>query len=239
MSVNITMNDFYTFVITSTINTDHGKFSPPERFNQTLETIESIRTKVPNSVIVFADNSLHHMPEDVVSLLKSKVNLYIDYKHNLFSKFINGDIQSAMHKGVGEMMIFEQVMFAIRENNLIGKRIFKISGRYRLSDTFDITQYDNVDYVGKYIFKPVTWAYSKDNFANVEHRVFLETRLWSFCGSLFNEYEQLIQECFNYMLVHSENLEVTNHTIIPHDKVIQLNEMNVEGYFGSGAFIKD
>ena len=233
------MNDFYTFIITSTINTNHGAFSPPERFNQTLETIQSIRQKVPNSMIVFADNSIHPMPEDAVLILKSQVDLYVDYKHNLFSKFINSDIQSAMHKGVGEMMIFEQVMLSIRQNNLIGKRIFKISGRYKLSDTFDISEYDNINYTGKYIFKPVAWAYSKDEFVTTEHRIFFETRLWSFCGSLFDEYEQLIQECFNYMISNKENLEVTNYNIIPHDKVIQLQQMHVEGNFGSGAFIKD
>ena len=84
------------------------------------------------------------------------------------------------------------------KSDLIGKRVFKLSGRYRLAESFDISFYDNPDLAGKYAFKINEWDVSTDNFRTDRRRVvYFETRLYSFCGSLFYEYAEIVKANFH------------------------------------------
>jgi hypothetical protein len=227
-------NDFYTFIVTSTIDTPHGVFSVEERYNQTLDTFKSIRKHVPNAKIVFIDNSSTPLfsrisnpecySEKFRIEMEELVDLWCPVLPNLFTIYSNG-INS---KGLGELYMMYEAVKLIEENKLIGKRIFKLSGRYKLTDTFDLTEYDN--YVGKYTFKINPWDMSNDNWVTKETVIYFETRLWSFCRSQFNDVKYLLPHILHYMLTVDHNYEKTLHAILPHENVIELTEAHVEGH---------
>ena len=104
------MNDFYTFIITSTINTKKltgvNVFDSDNRFIETLKTIESIRKKVPNSKIVFIDNSSEPLSDKQTSYIEKHVDLFHQIEHNIFTLFVN-DIGS---KGMGEAYIMYKAL---------------------------------------------------------------------------------------------------------------------------------
>jgi len=237
------MNDFYTFIITSTINTKKltgvNVFDSDNRFVETLKTIESIRKKVPNSKIVFIDNSSDPLSDKQTSCIEKHVDLFHQIEHNIFTLFVN-DIGS---KGMGEAYIMYKALELIEQHNLLGKRVFKITGRYYLAESFDISYYDEPELIGKYAHKINQWDVSKDNFVNHRERVvYFETRLWSFCSSLFDDYRILLQQIFK-LIVSSIgepmcNLEMSHWQLTPRDKVFEVETIHVEGHTADNGLYK-
>lgn len=221
-------------MVPCTVNTVHGIFNPTERFAQLLETFPSIRKKVPNSKIVFIDNSLEPLTLTQRSLIESQVDVFIQYQHNLFSTLVN---TNGLHRGLGELLMYEKALIAMKENNIIGKRIFKITGRYQLADTFDIQAYDNPILKSKYTFKVNTWRLNMDTTPKDEK--FFETRFWSLCHTLYDEYLITMQHIFENIMANLHCIEMANYQCIPHDKIIPIQKLHIFGYLSDGALIED
>jgi hypothetical protein len=121
----------HLFVVTSIIFIDRNKtvFSPQERYTQTLETIKSIREKVPNSLIIIVESSPSNSPE----ITFPNVDVY---------KVSNPDyiLQLPQSSGEAAMLLdfFESEKFKkiISENKI--DYIHKLSGRYTLSGMFSL-----------------------------------------------------------------------------------------------------
>lgn len=135
-------------VITSVIKTHpsplhyapRSVFSEQERYEQTLRTIESCN-KIPDSSIVFFETSdLGQTYEDAI---RSKVNTYINSKNvaevrNLIDSPKKGQPEAAQIK-----YGLEQINWRTYDN------LFKISGRYWLSDDFKYQNYYNDENIFK------------------------------------------------------------------------------------------
>lgn len=229
------MNDFYTFIILSTLNTKLSKFSEIERYIQTLDTILSIRKMVPNSKIVFLDNSLEPISQDKKIVIKNLVEKYIDFNNSLFSSYINSNI-TQKNKGLNELLMLEQAIQNLNTENLIGKRIFKISARYRLSDKFKISDYENDSYKGKIISKNTTWIFNEGE--GMFSKVFFETVMWSFCSTQIEEVKKYLQKTFDNMMISGENIETSINSVIPVDKRILFSTLHVFGYMTNGDYVE-
>lgn len=237
------MNDFYTFIITSTVNAliqeRINVYNNKIRFEQTLETLKSIREKVSLVKIIFIDNSLIPLTQEQKDQILPFVDYFEQMEHNLFTIFCN-EIGS---KGLGEIYMMERALKIIEDNNLIGKRIFKITARYKLADSFDISFYESPELYFKYAHKVNQWDVSLDNFTNHRERVvYFETRLWSFCYTLLQEYKQILKIIFKIMIENYGkpmcNLEMCHWKIIPHKKLYELEHAHVEGYTADNGIYK-
>jgi len=237
------MSDFYTFIVTSTINaTIQGGvnvYGAANRFEETLKTFDSIRKKIPNVRIISIDNSTIPLTEEQKEIIKSKVDIFHIIDHNVFTLFVN-QIGS---KGMGETYIMYEALRIIQENNLLGKRVFKITGRYLLADSFDISFYEKSELIGKYAHKINQWDVSTDNFVNHRERVvYFETRLWSFCWTLFDNYKELVQTLFYTQVTNIGqpmcNLEMCHWQHTPRDKLYEIETMHVEGYTADNGLYK-
>jgi putative sugar O-methyltransferase len=130
------------FLIGSTIQTDNTKplnysavrsvFSAEERFQQTLFSIESIRLRLPHAVIFVADNS-ETLPENYLVTLKNKA----DYVYRCYSQATT----SSLYKGQGESECLQSALKEIERLQLSYDYLFKLSGRYYLTETFDLQSY--------------------------------------------------------------------------------------------------
>lgn len=224
------MNDFYTFIVCSTINAETGTVENKKRFEETIETLDSIKRKVENVRIVFVDNSLIPLTDVQKQILESKSDICDYIQPNLFISFTNG----VGSKGMGEAYLLFHSLLLLEKYDLIGKRIFKLSARYKLADSFDIMTYDNTDLYGKYCFRINDWDVSLDNFVNHRETItYFETRLFSFCHTLFYEYADIIKSCFMTMIQQFGkpmcNWERCHYTYIPHEKVLDMKPIHVEG----------
>jgi len=142
------------FIIGSTIVTDNTKplsysnvrsiFSAEERFKQTLYSIESIKTRLPNAYVMIADNS-ETFPDTYMDMLKTKAN----HVYRCYSP----ETTSSIYKAKGEAGCLLSALEEVKRLKLSYDYMFKLSGRYYLTDRFDLNNYLNgQDKVG--FFKP-------------------------------------------------------------------------------------
>ena len=108
-------------------------YNKQQRFEQTLITIESL-SKINAKKILFIEAS--NIPEYELELI-SKVDIYKNiYKNDHIKKIIDGP-----HKSIGESL---SVLEGINGVDLsLYDNIYKISGRYYLTDKFDYHLWNN------------------------------------------------------------------------------------------------
>lgn len=220
-----------TFLVTSAVNSVHSTFTPDERFRQTIETIESIRVRAPGSQIIFGDTSTIPLTSSQVAILSNIVDHYVDINVSLFTRYVN---LIGKNKGLNELMAYEKMLDYAADKGCIGHRIFKLSGRYRLSPDFNQAEYYKPHYYGKYCFRITPWVYNEG--AGEFLKYFYNTALWSMCYSLVEDYRGLLQKIFNWMLTTGENIEMAHNAHIPKEKLVVLSSTGGEGYITNGEW---
>lgn len=128
------------FIITSVIHTDktsgwsycpvRSYYSDEERFRDTLKTIQSIRQYLKGAYIVLLEGS--KLTEEEEKKLKESVDCFLDYSND---PFIVEKVNS-QKKGQGETWKMMKFLVDNKDTLKQYRRIFKISGRYWLTDTF-------------------------------------------------------------------------------------------------------
>jgi hypothetical protein len=227
------MQNFNTFFVLSNINTVHTKFSPDQRFIQTIETFESILDRAPGSKVVFTDNSENPLTPQQISIISRYCDLVVEAERNLYTRHVN---TLGKNKGINELLVYQQTLAATIKNNLVGRRIFKISGRYKLTGDFNILEYNKPQYYGKYAFKIVPWVYNEGNGNFVKH--FFNTALWSMCSTLVEHYNDLMYTMFNYMLTTGENIEMAHNKYITADRLHLVSTLGGDGFITNGEYTK-
>lgn len=226
------MYEHYTFLMISTINSTYGTIDLDTRFQQTLEAIDSVNRKVPGCKILFVDNSNITIKDEWRQIIESKVTVFHQLEHNLFSLVNN------IHKmkSASETNMMFRAFDLLRQHNLLGKRIFKLSGRYKLADSFDISFYDNPAFDNKYTFLVKQWASTYDNWLTKRMVMRLETALISFTPFLIDEFQSVLPGVLWQTLKTDDCIEEALFEYIPHDKIAPLNVVHVEGFKAEGGF---
>ena len=107
-------------------------FSQEERFLQKLETIRSVRAKIPNNYIVHLECS--DLSYEYESVIRELVDEYINYNDNrVVSKAVKGPF-----KGLGESTT---ILEYIKGMNVMCENLWKISGRYVINGKFDLLKF--------------------------------------------------------------------------------------------------
>lgn len=224
-------NDFYTFMIIGTINCTYGIFSPEDRFLHTLEAIDSVKRKVPDAKILLIDNSNEPIDEDWKKTIESKVDVFHQIQHNLFSLVANLD----QKKSPAEVNMMWIGFDLLKKHNLVGKRIFKLSGRYRVSDTFDITEYEKPEYDGKYTFSAIKISYTLDDWQNRREVMWLQTGLISFTPNLLDEFQNMMLSVLRHFdLDRGLCIEESLFQHVPHQKIKAVDKEHAEGLKADG-----
>ena len=226
-SMNI-IPDKNLFIVTSALRPSIGIFDPVARLQQTLETVQSIRAKIPDSLIIITDASVEEVPEEDVAKLSRWCNGFISWSNDEQIQYFS----SHGHKSVAESLLLLKTIVTLKRNPSVSKmlnsvkRIFKISGRYRLNEKFDISDYADDKLYGKYIFKKrmPSWCGRES---------LLVTRLWSMCPSLIDDYIAALPNIIN--AIRSENID-TEHAhfeCLNKEHLVEFDYVYVEGQVAS------
>ena len=229
-------------LLTSALYTNYGIYDPKERIQQTLETAQSAKKYIPDAVVVLVDNSkvdVLNEDSDEFNELLDTVDYYLDNCEDpdieLFHRTCdNYDIGKnamealGMTKALRHMLADEDMQKELKDCH----RIFKLSGRYRITDQFDIKKFDNENTKDKYVFKQSqpSWINPEDTGVNT----LLQTRLWSFTPSLLEDTSEMYKNIIETMLkLFNEQKYIDNEhamsKFIPKDKLVELETVGLEG----------
>ena len=189
------------FCAISAVGNDYGIFSYSERLKQLKGTIQSIRTRVPTADIVLVDASEDPLPKVDVHELTAMVNRVILLSDDMYIDFLKHNSKDPSpnkfeKKSVGEMRAMSAFLKYLQESHVEYDRVFKLSGRYQLSDKFCLDSYRNR--VGRCVFLEKEDWYGEHVFT---------LRLWSFD---YRDLDKMI-ELFERMQRHTYTLVAQTH----------------------------
>lgn len=229
-------------LITSALYTNYGIYSTKERIQQTLETTRSAKKYIPGAVVILVDNSKVEVQADdsaEFNELLDLVDWYIDnsddqdiqYFHNNIANYdIGKNAMEAM--GLFKSLNYINESVELKAEVESADRVFKLSGRYQVTDKFDIENFYNNTTKGKYVFKQAQPAWISP--ADTGVTTMLQTRLWSFSPDLLAATIQLYQQIISNMLETFRNQKYidSEHSMskfIPKDLLVELETVGVMG----------
>lgn len=215
------------FIVTSCLIPAIGVFNEEQRLNQTLQTIDSIRRKSPESIVILSDVSIRPLDSNYDELI-SKVDLFL----NLSSVDFLLQLTKNGMKSHGECIMTKVVLNYLLENpNILTdvKRIFKITGRLQLDDGFNMEKYETLS--GKYVFKKCIPTWMTNPVHGATH-VF-DTRLWSMCTTLIETHNKALENVFP--LLNSIDLEHAYYACLDKEKIVEFEKVHCRGQVASNG----
>jgi hypothetical protein len=229
-------------LLTSALYTNYGIYTPEQRIQQTLDTAKSAKKYIPGAVVVLVDNSkpdVQNDDSDAINELIDLVDYYIDNSDDAdiqyFHKNVtNYDIGKNAMEALG---IMKALTYIATDKDIMNEvtastRIFKLSGRYQVTDKFDIKTFDNKNTKGKYVFKRAQPSWIPQEQTGVT--TLLQTRLWSFTPDLFadtiNMYKSIIENMIaTYNKGHYIDNEHSMAKFLPKDKLVEVDTVGLQG----------
>ena len=229
-------------LLTSAVYTNYGIYDPTQRISQTLETAKSAKKYIPGAVIILVDNSKVDVQNDTSAEFEELIDLvdyYVDNSDDDDIKYFHNNVQNYdIGKNAMEALGLMKALTYINSDADMMKvvananRIFKLSGRYQVTDKFDITKFDNANTKDKYVFKrsQPSWINPDDTGVNT----LLQKRLWSFTPSLLADTVTMYNKIIETMVgLFNQNKYIDNEhamsKFIPKDKLVELETVGLMG----------
>lgn len=240
------MNYKFLFLVGSSLEhfdeKNYSRYSTEQRFYQTLDTIESIRTKVPNAYICLFECSHKPILNEYKKVLQEKVDLFLEFYEDEGLKIIYENLNAnsslfTFGKSLLETRGLLCALYYLKQNQSFTdvQRVFKLTGRYSLNEDFEIQDYESKILENHYVAK--TFEYPEienDIMDDVVYKNFyafcykskgsIVTGLWSFDRTLFMETIEALEKSFIYM---EKMINVTTGIDIEHSLYYYLNKKKI------------
>jgi hypothetical protein len=236
----------YGVFITSAANAKFSKYSPEERVEQTLKTVESVRKYIPNAVICMTDCSVPGIDKATQNALTADVDNFVNLSKDPNVNWIQENIQHQdTVKNLTELVVVSKFFKVAAEHKWFNgcDRVFKVSGRYWLTDKFDITRYEQEDAKGKYVVsKKMLSQFPK---SVTEQTLQYMLRVYSFDTALISDFSERLSVMTSYMQdrVNAGGYIDIEHLFckfLPKDKVLEIARTGVAGNIApNGQFIEN
>ena len=225
----------YGVLITSAINAKFSIYSPEERLAQTLETISSVRKRIPNAVVCLTDCSRPGISDDVMKQLSQQVDYFLDFSadENVVWIHDNIEIQDVV-KNLTELNVVHSFFETAQQEGWFDgcDRIFKVSGRYTLTDKFNTRDYEN-DIVGdKYVVSKRMLSQFVPGVTGVDQQHML--RVYSFGANRIAEFILLLEDMTEHMQDRVNaggyiDIEHLWYKFLPKADVVEFDRTGVKG----------
>lgn len=207
-------------VITSVVNPSplsQNVFTPKQRFEQLLDSVRSVRAKIPDAFIVIVEGS-RYTNEQYLALEQAGANhVFFTHPHDK----LRGESLSLY--AFFKSDTFEKIRTT---SQLLS--INKLSGRYRLLDDFRF-HYDGEMCVCK-IIQP------QDSYSG---QAMLLTRFYSLPAKYLDDYIEGLRKCCEYIHINMEH-SFYLHRALPIDKINPNQKINVGGCIApNGEWVED
>jgi len=223
------------FFINSALNVKQlSIFNNEDRFNQTMETLHSIDKHCPNNAKFIFDGSAYPVEDDYLSQIASLDNTwFIDMGNHDGVKLLsmNGLRSQA------ECYSFMGFLDWFRLQSFKSKRIYKLSGRYTLTDNFVL---DDPSYKDAFVFADAldSWMpqeVQKKTLANKLYRL----RLWHMDYNLLDTFDEVLPQIFKDCTDYGIDVEHSYYKNLHKYKVVEVEKIGVKGIIAPSGEIID
>ena len=195
-------------------------FSHEQRYEQSLQTIISVRNKISNSYIIFIEGT--KIPE----YMEENISKNVDYYFNVSNIEWVYNCVNGLYKGQAEiasiLAYFKSPHYDTYNHTF--NSISKISGRYRLCTNF------NFDYIEDSIILHIV-----NNNPHHYSNIWMSTMFYTIPKKLYIDFIKILEECFNH---EETNKGVAIEHILPlcivknNIKTVHKQKLLVEGEYG-------
>jgi hypothetical protein len=196
-------------------------FSNTERYEQTIDTLKSIDKYCPDSLKCVVDVSYTAPEQFKIDELIKLGAVYINGAQNEMVRRYS----EAGYRSLGETYAILIALKFIEENSITAKRIYKMCGRYTLTDDF---KYDVEEQKDSYVFLPPRFEPELGNI--------LETRLWHLDFSLIENFKIKINKILEDLLNGCNCIELSFYHNLHTEKITYVTPIGLEGklaFFGN------
>lgn len=233
----------FLFLVGSAVNhfneDNLSAFKAEERFKQTLDTLQSIRDKVPDAYILIYEASETSIKQEYKDKFIEQSDLFIEcgddpYMKSLYENLHRDPNKFTFVKSMLECRCLQIVLNHMMEHNIFNNatRVFKLSGRYKLNEYFDIEDYKTRFLTNKYVMKYYDYEERFKDIDNIYSLLYgckgsIVTGLWSFDRFLFNDIFNVLNRSFEYMeraiqLTAGIDIEHSFYHFIDRDKILNV-----------------
>jgi hypothetical protein len=237
----------HAFIVTSAINSKFGVYTPAERLEQTIDTIRSIRTRIPDAKIVVMECCGTPPTEEQEAQLTAACDVFIDYSRNADVQDMYDNDNWDVVKNGTEIMVFGRVLTDLQNRNWFAEnaidRVHKMSGRYVLNDLFDPDTYDQLELADRIIIGPKHKSQFPIEITTVPLQYM--ARLWSWPTDRLDEVISVYEDSFLFFAERLTNggyvdIEHVLYKFLNPDHVHEIQNLGVEGSIApTGQAIKN
>jgi len=244
---------WHTVLVTSALFSNYGIYDPKQRIAQTISTVNSVKKYLPNSTIILIDNSTtaissaNDSESELLDQLEELVDYWIDNSDDTDIQHFHANVQNydvgknsmealGFHKALTHISEDPEIMELINNSN----RIFKLSGRYELTNKFDVDTFNNKNTIGKYVFKVAqpSWIDPADTGVTKLY----QTRLWSFTPDLYKETIELFALILKNMFdTYNANkyidMEHSMAKFLPAEQLVEVPVVGLKGNIAPNGMI--
>lgn len=198
-------------------------YSNEERFEQTIKTLDSIDEYCPNNKVFIFDSSPEMPNEEYIKQLNSR-GVSFFYSGN------NPDVRDFSLRGyrsVAECITFISFLDWFKQQNFVSKRIYKISGRYRLNSAF--VQNDDA-FRDSFVFSKALDSWMPEDrrrFTKVDK--LFRLRFWHMDYNLLDAFQKELYNILNDCMVFGIDVEHSYYKNLHTYKIIELDKIGVCG----------
>ena len=225
----------HCFVVTSAVNSKFGVYSPAARLQQTLTTLTSIKSYIPDAKIIVMECTGTPLTESQSDLLEERSDLLIDYSTDaevqaIYNSTDNWDIV----KNSTEILCFGKTLrLCLDDGDFDGcDRIHKMSGRYILTDKFNESLPLYTEHKDRIIIGEKYKSQFPLELTGIELQYM--ARLWSWPANITERIVKVYEDSLNYIAERVANngyadIEHVLYKFLPADLVTELPVLGVEG----------
>ena len=221
--------------MTSAVNSKFGVYSPAARLQQTLTTITSIKSYIPDAKIIVMECTGTPLTDSQSDLLEERSDLLIDFSDDaevqaIYNSTDNWDIV----KNSTEILCFGKTLrLCLEDGDFDGcDRIHKMSGRYVLNSQF----YPTIPLYEQHTDRIIIGEKYKSQFPPGVTGIDLQymARLWSWPVDITERIIKVYEDSLWYMadrvkLGGYADIEHVLYKFLPADLVTEIPVLGVEG----------
>jgi len=205
-----------------------------ERFQQTIQTIDSIDKYCPNNMKFMFDSSPDYPNREYINQL-------IDRGMQIVYCGENPDIAKFSRAGarsIAETMAFIGFLDWFSEKGIKAKRIYKLSGRYRLNENFVV---EDESYEGSFVFakSEASWMSEDQKCTSGVDRLY-KLRSWHMDYSLLKTFREALPNILNNCMMYGIDVEHSYYKHLHLNKIVEVEKIGVCGNIApNGAYIDE